>query len=282
MTRIKTPASKRYMGKLKSAHLIETGIWLAIAEIGFLYSGKFNQSIEIYKFGASGWPRAVLALIVVAALGNLLWHYRYGDDYGSNDEPAASARAPLADADLQTTVEAPHETEESRLSYFARIIPIIALPFLYAYFLEGVGFYALTPVFIALVIFAMGERSAKWLLGVTLLVYSLLLFLFAKVLFVGLPVGIWHPFYDYSQWLITFIQNTYVLEFFGLVLLLPLTIYAIITAKGMSERSTAVKKAAMVYAVLFSVATFAAFLLGGPSKTLVLFDVLKWPFGFFG
>lgn len=280
------------MGKLTRAHLIETGVWIAIAGIGFYYSFAFDQPIEIYKFGASGWPRAVLILIVTAALGNLVWHYRYGDDYG-NDGPGAedqqagtaagadrTAATPAAEA-LQLKLQTPHEMDESRLSYYARIVPIMALPFLYAYLLEGVGFYALTPVFIVLVVFALGERSLAWLVGVTIIVYALLLFLFAKVLFVGLPVGTWHPFYDYGQWVIEVIQDSYVLEFFGLALLLPLTIFSIITAKGTTDTATAIRKAAMVYGAMFSAATLAAYLLGGPSHVLILFDVLKWPLSVF-
>ena len=290
------------MGKLTRTHLVETAIWLMIAAVGFYYSFDFEDTIGTYKFGASGWPRAVLALIVVAALGNLVWHYLNGDDYGdiigkaeeahrtpsSSPSTASSSTASLVSSASQAgdnesagavTVEIPHQEAESRGSYYLRIVPVIALPFIYGYLLEGIGFYSLTPPFIALLIFVMGERSLPWLIGITFLIYGLLLFLFAKVLFVGLPVGNWHPFYDYSQWLIPAIQNSYFLEFLGLVVVIPLAIYTLTQAKGATDFKQAMTTTGIIYAGLFAFATLAAYLVGGPSRTFILFDVLMWPLG---
>ena len=273
------------MGKLTRAHLIETAVWLAIVVVGFYYSYEFDGNIEIYKFGASGWPRGVLALIVIAAIGNLIWHYLNGDHYGDIIHHAEELAGRASETDDPGTgdsatgvaVEIPQEEDEPKSAYYLRIIPIIALPFLYGYFLEGVGFYSLTPLFIALVIFVMGERSWSWLLGITALIYGLLLFLFAKILFVGLPVGNWHPFYDFGQWIITVIQNNYVLEFLGLVVVIPLGIFALTRSKGTTDAAAAIKKSAIIYAGLLVFATLAAYLLGGPSKAFILLDVIKWP-----
>ena len=271
------------MGKLSRAHFIETAIWLAIVAVGFYYSFDFNQHIEIYKFGASGWPRAILLLIALAVIGNLIWHYLHGDPPADPAQPSIDqAAGPVSslqqpNAPGAAIVTVPHVEDEPRSAYYARIIPIIILPFIYGYLLEGVGFYSLTPLFIALVIFIMGERSWRWLAGITALIYGLLLFLFAKVLFVGLPVGNWHPFYDFSQWLIPVIQSSYVLEFLGLVLVIPLTIFAITRAKGTINTPDALRKTAFIYAALFVFGILASYLLAGPSKIFILFDVLKWP-----
>ena len=282
------------MGKLTRAHLIETAVWLAIASLGYYYSFAFNGNIEIYKFGASGWPRAVLALIVFAALGNLVWHYYNGDNYGdiihqteelveriahAQDDPgvADTSNNGSTPAANDIVVESPLEETESRRSYLMRIVPIIVLPFLYGYFLEGIGFYSLTPPFIAIIIFVMGERSVAWITGITGLIYGLLLFLFAKILFVGLPVGNWHPFYDFSQWLIPVIQDNYLLEFIGLAVVIPLAIFALTRAKGTTQTAQVLTRAAIIYTALLTLGTLAAYLLGGRSKMFILLEVFKWP-----
>ncbi len=56
------------MGKLTRGPLIEAGLWLGLALFLFAFSFEINKSIEIYKFGASGWPRVVIALIAIGAL----------------------------------------------------------------------------------------------------------------------------------------------------------------------------------------------------------------------
>ena len=45
------------MGRLSKPNLIEAAVWFAIAAIFFGYTFEFNQPIEIYKFGATAWPR---------------------------------------------------------------------------------------------------------------------------------------------------------------------------------------------------------------------------------
>ena len=57
------------MGKLSRSDILEAVFWLLIAVIFFAVSFSFNQPIEIYKFGATGWPRVILFLMVLVSLG---------------------------------------------------------------------------------------------------------------------------------------------------------------------------------------------------------------------
>ena len=50
------------MGNLKNSHLIEGIIWLCGVVVFFVLTYDFNQPIEIYKFGATGWPRVILGI----------------------------------------------------------------------------------------------------------------------------------------------------------------------------------------------------------------------------
>ena len=80
------------MGNLKKSDLIEVAFWLLIAAIFFSVSFNFNQPIEIYKFGATGWPRVILILLGLAALGNLYHSLKNGSKIqigrvGANEAP---------------------------------------------------------------------------------------------------------------------------------------------------------------------------------------------------
>ena len=83
---------------------------------------------------------------------------------------------------------------------------MLTLPLLFAAMLEDIGFYSLAPFFIIGVMFMMGERKAKPMVMVAALIFSLLMLLFVKILYVGLPVGNIRPFYDIGSWVVTVLQ----------------------------------------------------------------------------
>ncbi|MGI9374469.1 MAG: hypothetical protein ACR2OJ_18445 [Hyphomicrobiales bacterium] len=237
------------MGKLRSGHLVEAGLWLGLAAFLFAFSFGFDKEIEIYKFGASAWPRAIILLIVLAALGQLAYHWKRGDGEAQSMIGAAS------DDGAEAVVEATgHNGLKWYLSTFAILIlpfvymrlpdllvhafgvddtglnilkivlaavlvgvylvmmrrnhagGMLALPLFFAAFLEDMGFYALAPFFIVAVMYLMGERRWKWMVGIAALIYGLLLLLFVKLLYLGLPTGNLHPFYDFGTWVVSVLQ----------------------------------------------------------------------------
>ena len=66
------------MGKLSRPDIFEAVFWLLISVIFFVVSFSFNQPIEIYKFGATGWPRVILFLMALVCLGNFYYAYSKG------------------------------------------------------------------------------------------------------------------------------------------------------------------------------------------------------------
>lgn len=237
------------MGNLRPGHFVEAGLWLALAAVLYIYSFEFDQSIEIYKFGATAWPRALILLIVVAAVGQLLYHWKSGDAATSGTIGAASDDG---------AEEAARESGHSSIRWYIStasllIIPfaymrvpewimqilgleeggltavkllcaavllviyvilarrnqvgaMLALPLLFAVVLEDMGFYATAPFFVIGVMFLMGERRSKWIAIVTALIMGILLFLFVSLLYVGLPTGNIHPFYDFGNWVVKLLQ----------------------------------------------------------------------------
>lgn len=168
----------------------EVAFWLLFAAGAFALTFTFDQEIEIYAFGAAGWPRAVTLLVALAALGQL-W---------------ADLRAGPASASGYAVVDAARRGGDAAVRFYSRMALTLGLPLLYASLLETIGFYCLTPFFIAAYLVLLGERRWPWVLGITLGIYAMFLLLFARLLFVGLPTGNVSPFYDVSNWLLVVIR----------------------------------------------------------------------------
>ena len=180
------------MSRLKTNHIVETLIWLTFIAVFFVYSFEFNQEIEIYIFGATGWPRVILGLLLLVTLGNFLHLYKKGSEI-------QQGRVGITD-------------EEENISYnsifsISKLISILCLPLIFAWSLKPVGFYSATPVFIVLVILLLGEKRVKWVLGIALFIYLLLIVLFMVILNAPLPQGNISPFYDFSAFMLTLNTN---------------------------------------------------------------------------
>ena len=181
------------MGQISKAHLIETAVWSLIALVFFSYTFEFNHPIEIYKFGATGWPRVILLLLLLVTAGNFFHQYRHGS-------AVQKGRVGIAETDDT-------ETDYSNPATLLKVASILLTPFIFAYLLKPVGMYSGAPIFIALVIYLFGERRWKWILGITLLIYAILLGLFVVVLNAPLPQGNVSPFYDFSGFILKMNTN---------------------------------------------------------------------------
>lgn len=175
------------MGKHRTSDVIEAIFWLALAVIFFSLSFQFNQPIEIYKFGATGWPRVILFLTAVVAIGNFYQAYTKG---------AVAQKGRVGASEEAETVH------YKSFSQYLQTAWLLILPLIYAMTLKPVGFYCGTPFFIALIMVAWGERRVSFIIYNTLIIYGLLLLLFMVVLNAPLPQGNVSPFYDVSAFIL--------------------------------------------------------------------------------
>ncbi|MEM6305040.1 MAG: tripartite tricarboxylate transporter TctB family protein [Pseudomonadota bacterium] len=173
------------MGRLTRAHLIEAAIFLGIVAVFFGFSFEFNQEIEIYRFGATAWPRVVIGLLLIAALGNVWYQYRHG----------SAAQGTIGQTD--------DEVDLSASGTLPRMTAVLLTPFLFAYLLKPVGIYFSAPFFIAAIIWLFGEHRWSRILIMTGLIYVIFIGLFLVVLNAPLPQGNTSPFYDFSAWILT-------------------------------------------------------------------------------
>lgn len=176
------------MGRLNRSHLVEAVVWLSIVVVFYAYSFEFNQTIEIYIFGATAWPRVVIGLLLIATLGNLYYQYKNG----------SAAQGGL--------VGAPEGADDGAgfgdRATLARMLAVLFTPFLFAWLLKPVGIYFSAPFFIAAIMWLFGERRWKSILIMTFIIYAIFIGLFLVVLNAPLPQGNTSPFYDFSAWVL--------------------------------------------------------------------------------
>ena len=176
------------MGRLNKGHLVEAAIWASIIGVFYVYSFEFDQPIEIYKFGATAWPRVVIALLLIAALGNLYYQYKFGSE-------VQGSRVGFSDSDDGADFRDPIT--------LIRMVAVLFTPFLFAWLLKPVGIYFSAPFFIAAIMWLFGERRWQAIVLMTLLIYAIFIGLFLIILNAPLPQGNTSPFYDFSAWILT-------------------------------------------------------------------------------
>lgn len=233
------------MGKLTTSQIVEAAFWLVLVVIFFAYSFEFNNEIEIYKYGATLWPRTILLLIALAAIGQLLDQRRHGDTNTGNAMAAAhedSAQEteynslgwyintfillslPFIYMTVPDMIIAKLVTPEEGVAkikiisatviflvYLAigwrnHVGAILALPIFFAALMEDMGFYALAPVFIIGIMILMGERRISRMAMIMPLIFGILIAFFVSLLYVGLPTGYISPFYDFGNWMVKTFQ----------------------------------------------------------------------------
>ncbi len=154
-------------------------IWIAIVAWVFWQTRYFDQEIQLYAFGAAGWPRALCIAAALGATGQLI--YRIAEvRRGHVAAPEASAERPS-------------------LWQRAKHLPIFLFPLLYLYLVPSVGFYLATPFFILGLLLILEVRSLVALASVTAVIYGLVLLLFTRLFYVALPTGQIEAFYNINN-----------------------------------------------------------------------------------
>jgi hypothetical protein len=164
----------------------ELAVWLVLGGGAYVLSFEFAEPVSTYRFGATGWPRAIVALILIVALVQFAMRL---------------ARA-LRDPDAEPSPRFWSQFFSSGARANIAVGLAFGLPVLYVALLRGTGFYLTTPLFLMAYLYLLGERRWAYLVGVALVVYALMVLVFTTLLYVPLPVGNWPLFYDINNWLL--------------------------------------------------------------------------------
>ena len=176
------------------ANIIEGLIWITIACVGFALTYQFDKPLLQYRYGATGWPRALMVAITLFVIIQTIWgifvaHGKRATDQGVEQVSESPSEGPAAGA--STTLR--------RLGSFG-------IPLIYLLLMPRTGFFILTPFFLAGYMMLLGERRFVHLVGTTLLIFVLCLIIFTKLLYVPLPVGNWPGFYEINSYFVSFIK----------------------------------------------------------------------------
>ncbi len=176
---------------LFSKPVLEWLFWLALAATVYSLTGGFDEPIAEYRFGAAGWPRALCAALVFGATGQLIYKL------------ARSQATQEVTTESEPASDAPSLSLGSKLQRFG----VFAAPFIYLYLTPEIGFYVATPFLILAILLLLEVRSLKALVGVTFVVYGLVLLIFTRFFYVALPVGRIEAFYDLNNWIIVLVRT---------------------------------------------------------------------------
>lgn len=154
--------------KQATSHYVEAAIWLILAAFLFSQTFSFNQDIEIYRYGAAAWPRTIIILMAIAAIGQLVYNRRRANrppDESSAVEPVPdrnalrldtgarqASHAPVTAAwpsnhglswtrehdqavadsrSIEETVDQAEDSDNTGLNWYLHTFFLVALPFVY-------------------------------------------------------------------------------------------------------------------------------------------------------
>ncbi len=185
--------------KARVTLVLEWAVWFALAAAGYWLTFEFDEPLDVYRFGATGWPRFILACIAVGATVQLvLGLARERREAARPADEDAAGRAGETDGGA----EAP-----PRFSVSPILVGIFALPLIYLLLLPRTGFFLTTPFFILAFLWVLQVRRPRLLFGVTAAVYGLVLLIFVRLFYVALPVGNWPGFYDVNNAIVVAVRN---------------------------------------------------------------------------
>lgn len=193
-------------GKRKLVLCLEWGFWVALAVAGYWLTFDFDEPLDIYRFGASGWPRFILACIVVGATLQAA--------FGLLKERRGT-REPVLDREIATPPESRPEASEPSpeasepVQFSPMLFGIFTLPLVYLVLVPRTGFFVTTPFFVAAFLWILQVRRLRLLIGVTAVAYGLVLLIFVRLFYVALPVGNWPVFYDVNNWIVVAVRSLF-------------------------------------------------------------------------
>jgi hypothetical protein len=141
----------------------------------FFESRKFEGHDVYAKLGPAFWPELLLICLMVLSL------------------------LVAVDAFRERKKADPEKQESSKLDGGKlRLLMAIGFIVLYFFLMKIVGFIALTPFFLIAFMYLLGERKKAWMIGISLGMTVLIVYVFTKAMYVPLPRGT-GVFLDFSH-----------------------------------------------------------------------------------
>ena len=180
---------------------VEGLIWLVFAALVYALTFEFDQPLRGYAFGATAWPRAIILMIGIGAVG-LLTAGVIGAAW-----TVTKALEPDGDPARGSKVIQPTSWrfEVLRQALEPKRLLTFSLPLIYVAAMHRFGFLIVSPLFLIAYMYLFGYRRWPILIAVNLIIYSIVLLVFVRLLYTHFPpgLGVFHSvtgqFVDFLQ-----------------------------------------------------------------------------------
>ena len=158
--------------------LLEWGGWCLLVLLLWRQADHFSQPMNEFRFGADGWPKAVLLLLLLGASAQAASDLVKGR-YKKTQTTTPEAKTTRKDA------------KPSKVMSWYQVVAVFCLPLVYIFLMRRLGFFLATPLFILAYLWTLEVRRWHHLVAVTLVVLGIVLLVFVRLFYVSLPVGVW-------------------------------------------------------------------------------------------
>lgn len=138
------------------------------------------------QIGPDVWPKILLTLMMLVCVFEI---FRIG---------LAPKKVKISDTSEKDIYDAAEECEENQEYSSLRVIGVIAATTIYLLCLETGGFFLCTIFYTACLMWLGGVRRAFTLISLSLFITFFFTYMFMKIVFVSLPIGV-SPFSDVSR-----------------------------------------------------------------------------------
>ena len=184
------------------ARAAEGLIWLTFAALAYFLTYEFDQPLRGYALGATTWPRAIILMIGLGAVGLLVSRLL-------NPGSETDRRADL-DSSFETEGEGAPSPAASTAEFWRQALEpkrllSFGLPLVYVAAMHRFGFLFVSPVFLLAYMYLFGYRRWRVLIAVNLAIYALVLLVFVRLLYTHFPPGL-GVFHSLTGRFVDFIQ----------------------------------------------------------------------------
>ena len=175
------------------ARAVEGLVWLAFAALAFYLTYEFDRPLRGYEFGATGWPRAIILMIGLGALGLLI----AGRMNGVRATGLPPSRGETSDdGPGSVPSDAVQRFDSWRQALEPKRLLTFGLPLVYVVAMHRFGFLFVSPLFLLAYMYLFGYRRWPVLIIVNLVIYAIVLLVFVRLLYTHFPpgLGVFHTF----------------------------------------------------------------------------------------
>ena len=177
--------------------MLEWGAWCLLVLLLWQQTDHFSQPMSEFQFGADGWPKAVLLLLLLGASAQM------ASDLVKQHR-GQTTKTPSKSKTLSKS-KTVSESKTKVMSWY-QVVAVFCLPLVYVFLMRRLGFFLATPLFVLAYLWTMEVRRWQHLVSVTLVVFGIVLLVFVRFFYVALPVGSWEWAYAVNNFIIALVR----------------------------------------------------------------------------